>query len=67
MIEETLYKIESQGYCFGVIANSYGEAETIAKEAIKSNKRLQGSTDIYRIYKDGYVYRPKTKTVTIDV
>lgn len=67
MIKETLYKIEIPGYCFGVIANSYGEAETIAKEAIKSDKCLQANTNIYRIYKDGYVYRPKTKTVTIDV
>lgn len=67
MIEETLYKIEIPGYCFGVIANSYGEAETIAKQVFKSDKCLQENVSIYRIYKDGYVYRPKTKTITIDV
>lgn len=59
MIEEKLYEIEGSGYLFYVVANDFGEAEKIANE-VSINK-------IYTITLKGKVYRPKTKTVTIDI
>lgn len=65
MIEEKLYKVELSGRCFHVIANNFAEAEQFAMKVIEEYK-IQNNP-IYRIELNGKVYRPKTKTITIDV
>lgn len=61
MIKETLYKVTFSQCIIYVIANNYAEAEKLALEA------MNNSDIIYNISKEGKVFRPKTKTITIDV
>lgn len=61
MIKETLYKATFSQCVIYVIANNYAEAEKLALEA------MHNSDIIYNISKEGKVFRPKTKTITIDV
>lgn len=66
MIEENLYVIELSGYTFNVIANSFAEAEKIALEVISIRDKYRGQ-HIYDIHKNGCVFRPKTKTITVEL
>lgn len=61
MIKETLYKATFSQCVIYVIANNYAEAEKLALGA------MHNSDIIYNISKEGKVFRPKTKTITIDV
>lgn len=66
MIEGTLYEIGLSRYKFHVIAINFSNAEEIAKEVIKNDPDLRGN-HIYSINKVGYVYYPKTKTITVEI
>lgn len=61
MIEEILYRVTFSQCVIYVIADSYAEAEKLALKA------MHNQDIIYNITKEGKVFRPKTKTITIDV
>lgn len=67
MIEAKLYKISTQNNQFHVIADSYAQAEAIAQQYLSNRYSDIAHRTIYEISSDGYVYYPKTKTITIEV
>lgn len=64
MIEGQLYSIDTSRWLFNVIAKDFAEAEKIALEVIKEKGE---SINIYEIKRNGNVYYPKTKTITIEI